>query len=104
VRALGFSTWVEDEFSSDLVTALTLSGDIEAENIVLQIVATDADLSVGIGPGAERLLRLNHTGQRARREPVLANVAALAEALGKCRFRADFDAAKAAIDAVYVGS
>jgi aspartate aminotransferase-like enzyme len=104
VRALGFSTWVEDEFSSDLVTALTLSGDIEAANIVLQIVATDADLSVGVGPGAERLLRLNHTGQRARREPVLANIAALAEALGKRGFRADFDAAKAAIDAVYVGS
>jgi hypothetical protein len=69
-----------------------------------QIIASDADLTVGAGPGAERLLCLNHTGQRARREPVPANVAALVEALGKRGFRVDFDAAKAAIDAVYVAS
>ena len=61
----------------------------------------DADLSAGVGPGAERLLRLNHTGQRARDEPVIANIVALAEALQALGIDTDLDAARAAIDERY---
>ncbi len=102
VRALGLSTWVEDEFSSNLVTSITLPDGIDVADLLRQVVAADADLSAGVGPGAEHLLRLNHTGQRARRDPVLANIAALAKALNGLGFRVDLDAAKAAIDALYV--
>jgi aspartate aminotransferase-like enzyme len=97
VRALGLSTWVEDSVSSDLVTAVRLPEGVAVSNVLRHADLAGADLSAGVGPGAERLLRLNHTGQRARREPVLANVTALAQALRALGFDADLDAARAAI-------
>ena len=63
----------------------------------------DTDMSPGVGPGAETLARLNHTGQRARFEAVLGNVAAYGIALRKLGFRADIAAAAAAVAAHYGG-
>ena len=101
VRALGLSTWVEDTAASDLVTAVTLPDGIVVLDLLRGTDLTDADLSAGVGPGAEHLLRLNHTGQRARRRPVTANIVALAEALHAACIDIDLDAAKAAIVARY---
>jgi aspartate aminotransferase-like enzyme len=101
VRALGLSPWAEDAAASDLVTAVNLPGVIAAADVLRHANVAQADLSAGVGPGAEHLLRLNHTGQRARREPVLANVTALAQALRVLGVEAYLDAAKAAIVARY---
>jgi aspartate aminotransferase-like enzyme len=104
VRALGLSTWVEDEFSSDLVTAAVLPDGIAAIDLLRHVASDDADLSPGVGPGAEHLLRLNHTGRRARREAVLANINALTEVLQASGIKTDLDAARAAIAARYEAS
>lgn len=104
VRALGLSTWVEDAAASDLVTAITLPGGIAVADLLRRTSLADADLSAGVGPGAERLLRLNHTGRRARREAVLANIIALANALRSLGIEAELDAAKAAIAVRYEAS
>jgi aspartate aminotransferase-like enzyme len=104
VRALGLSTWVEDECSSDLVTAAELPDGIAAVDLLRHVASDDADLSLGVGPGAEHLLRLNHTGRRARREAVLANTTALANALRSLGIEAELDPAKAAIAARYEAS
>jgi aspartate aminotransferase-like enzyme len=103
VRALGLSTWVEDPAASDLVTAATLPDGIAVSDLLRHGDMKDADLSAGVGPGAERLLRLNHTGQRARHEPVIANMVALAEALRAAGINTDLDAARAAIAVRYAG-
>jgi aspartate aminotransferase-like enzyme len=101
VRALGLSTWTRDASSSDLVTAAVLPEGVCVSDLLGCVTSADADLSAGVGPGAEHLLRLNHTGQRARRGPVLANVLAVGGALTALGRNADLDAAKAAIDRHY---
>ncbi|MEP9389266.1 aminotransferase class V-fold PLP-dependent enzyme [Mesorhizobium sp. KR9-304] len=101
MRALGLSTWVADASASDLVTALTLPEGVETAELLRRANLADADLTAGVGPGAESLLRLNHTGRRAQRQPVLANVAALAEALRAIGIDTDLDAATTAIAAHY---
>lgn len=101
VRALGLSTWAKDASSSDLVTAAVLPEGIDVSDLLRRGTSAEADLSAGVGAGAERLLRLNHTGRRARREPVLANVLAVGEALRALDRNLDLDAAKAAIDRCY---
>lgn len=101
LRAFGLSTWTEDAFSSDLVTAAILPAGISIAEVLGCANLANADLSTGVGPGAGHLVRLNHTGQRARREPVLANVVALGEALLALGFRGDLDAAKRTIAARY---
>lgn len=101
LRALGLAPWAEDRCSSDLVTAVRLPAGLAVADVVQFANRADTDLSAGVGPGAEHLLRLNHTGQRARREPVLANIVALSEALGGRGHQVDLDAAKAAIAVRY---
>ena len=81
------------------MTAVTLPDGIAVSDLLRHADLTDADLSAGVGPGAERLLRLNHTGQRARREPVIANMVALAQELRAAGIDTDLDAANAAIAA-----
>jgi aspartate aminotransferase-like enzyme len=104
VRALGLSTWVEDTAASDLVTAVTLPDGFAVSDLLRRADLTNADLSGGVGPGADHLLRLNHTGQRARPRPVTANIVALAEALHAAGIGLGLDAAKAAIAARYDAS
>lgn len=101
VRALGLSTWVDDPSSSDLVTVVTLPAGTAVADVLRHARGNGADLSAAVGPGAEGLLRLNHTGQRARREPVLANIVALAKALRALDRQADPEGAVAAAIARY---
>jgi aspartate aminotransferase-like enzyme len=101
VRALDLSLWVEDASASDLVTSVTLPEGVAVADVLHRASMANGDLSAGVGPGAARLLRLNHTGQRARRDPVLANIVALAEAMRALGIAANLDAAGAAIVARY---
>jgi aspartate aminotransferase-like enzyme len=101
VRALGLSTWVGDACSSALVTSAAVPAGIEVAKVLEHAALCGADLSSGIGTGAERLLRLNHTGNRAQRESVEANVDALARALAALGMRPDLVAARAAVAAHY---
>ena len=101
VRALGLSTWAKDASSSDLVTAAMLPEGVDVADLLRRVTSAGVDLSAGVGPGAERLLRLNHTGQRARREPVLANILAVGQALSALGLNVNLNAANAAIDRHY---
>lgn len=79
--ALRAELWVADDQASALVTALNLPADINRSDL-LQAARLDwADIGAAVGPGSDRLIRLNHTGQRASKDAVLANITALAHAL-----------------------
>lgn len=71
--------WVAPEQASNLVTAVMLPEGI-APAQVLDRIGADTALGPGIGPGGEGLLRLNHTGARARMEVVLGELLHLADA------------------------
>ena len=68
---------------------------------VLENISGKLDFSTGVGPGAESLVRLNHTGRRARFETVLSGVVVYGIALGKVGQTADVAAAAAAVAAHY---
>ncbi len=92
VRALGLPLWIADDAkASNLVTVVR---DAEA------VVSRPAIAEAGIDPavGVAGLIRLNHTGERARRPAVEAMIDALCSALGSKP-----DAARAAIAAAYEG-
>ncbi len=101
VLALGLDCWVDGDRASNLVTAVALPAGIRFADIVRHAPANGADLSAGVGPGAEGLLRLNHTGRRAAKDAVLANVVALATALTGLGIAADVARASAAVTARY---
>lgn len=94
VRALGLTLWVDAAQASDLVTTVRLPDGLTVGQ-VLQ-AADAAGLSGGVGPVAEHLVRLNHTGQNAQRDVVRANIAALGRAVG-----GDIEAGLVAVDGVY---
>ncbi|MGG2474775.1 alanine--glyoxylate aminotransferase family protein, partial [Rhizobium sp. BR5] len=60
-----------------------------------------ADISAGVGPGAERLIRLNHTGRRANPQAVKANIAAVSGALKNLGHATDTDSALEAAERSY---
>ncbi|KKC36664.1 aspartate aminotransferase [Devosia epidermidihirudinis] len=94
VRALGLTPWVDAAQASDLVTTVRLPDGLTVGQ-VLQ-AADAAGLSGGVGPVAEHLVRLNHTGQNAQRDVVRANIAALGRAVA-----GDIEAGLVAVDGVY---
>lgn len=81
LSALGAERWAPDEHASALVTAITLPADVVRADLISVAKIDGADISAAVGPGTDRLIRLNHTGQRANEEPVLANIKALGHAL-----------------------
>ncbi|MFT3687855.1 aminotransferase class V-fold PLP-dependent enzyme [Paenirhodobacter sp.] len=74
--ALTGREWVAPERASNLVTAVALPEGVSAAGLA------QGELSAGVGPGGERLIRLNHTGPRARLDAVLGDLAVLGRALG----------------------
>ena len=66
---------------------------------VLAAAAPGHALSAGVGPAGERLVRLNHTGPRARLDVVLGDLAALGRALSALGLPVDVGAALAAAEA-----
>lgn len=96
LAAMKAELWVELTKGSNLVTTAKLP-DGMAPDALLSVAPRIMELSVGVGPGAERLIRLNHTGRRARFDSVLGNVTALGMGLRRLGFKADISAA---VDAV----
>lgn len=99
--ALGAQPWTETGCGSHLVTTVTLPHDIDMARLLQTAFSLGVELTSGIGPGAERLVRLNHTGRRARFDTVLANIAALGMALQAQGKPADIAAASEAIAGAY---
>lgn len=82
IKALMGTTHVAHEHASNLVTAVPLPEGIDPAR-VLSTLPSDTGFGAAVGPGTERLLRLNHTGGRARRGLVLDEISALGAALGR---------------------
>ncbi|MFN4100171.1 MAG: aminotransferase class V-fold PLP-dependent enzyme [Pararhodobacter sp.] len=95
IRALVGEEHVLPPQASNLVTAIPLPQGIERA-AVLAALPDGTGISPCVGPGTDRLLRLNHTGPRARLEPVLGDLVALAGALRQTGLSPD---AAAALDA-----
>ncbi|MBD8687499.1 MULTISPECIES: pyridoxal-phosphate-dependent aminotransferase family protein [unclassified Rhizobium] len=81
LRALSVELWANDMAASALVTTAVLPADINRTDFLSRRTIAGSDLSSGVGPGTDLLVRLNHTGQRACEEAVLANLTAYAKAL-----------------------
>ncbi len=95
--SLGVFPYVDHPLASNLVTTAPLPDGIAMEPVLAAPAAREADLTAGVGPGAERLLRLNHTGRRARFDIVLANVMAVGRVLRAFNHRVDLAAAAEAV-------
>lgn len=87
-RVLTGRAWVSPDRASNLVTAVALPEGMAAAQ-VLVVAEPGHGLSAGVGPEGERLIRLNHTGVRARRAVVLEDLAVLTRALGRLGHRVD---------------
>ncbi|WP_421399455.1 pyridoxal-phosphate-dependent aminotransferase family protein [Agrobacterium fabrum] len=102
IRALGIANWVEDAHSSALVSTAVLPDAVEAGAFHAAVSREHgADISAGVGPGAERLIRLNHTGRRAHPEAVKSNIAAVANALKTLGHSTNTDSALEAAEQSY---
>lgn len=101
VQAMGLRPWVDEARASNLVTAAPLPPGLAMDAVLAALEPFGTGIAPGVGPSADRLLRLNHTGPRARFDVVLANVLALGQALRALGFNADLGAAAAAVTKAY---
>lgn len=101
LAALGLALWVSPERASALVTAAPLPQDITSAQVLAALAFSDAGLTAGVGAIADRLIRLNHTGPRARFDVVLANITILGTALAGLGAKVDIDAAARAVSQTY---
>lgn len=94
LRALGVELWITDPGkASNLVTAARLPSGIEQAAFLASVgPASGIDAAVGVAG----LVRLNHTGERARLEPVLESLRSFGVTLAKLGAAADVDAAERA--------
>ncbi|MDZ7928462.1 MAG: alanine--glyoxylate aminotransferase family protein [Agrobacterium sp.] len=105
IKALGIAIWVEETQASALVSTAILPDTADAGAFLAAAAREQgADISSGVGPGAERLIRLNHTGRRANPEAVEANIAAVSRALNSLGHAADTDSALEAAEKTYSGT
>ncbi|KKX31525.1 aminotransferase class V-fold PLP-dependent enzyme [Rhizobium sp. LC145] len=101
--ALGAEPWAAAGRGSHLVTTVKLPESADMDGLLKAADGFGAALTAGVGPGAGRLVRLNHTGRRARLEIVLANVLAYGMALRAQGLPADIAAASDAVTGFYGG-
>lgn len=101
--ALTGRNWVADVQASNLVTAVALPVGVSAASVLAAANGTangperaTHGLSAGVGPGGDALIRLNHTGPRARTEVILSDLSVLAQALARLGVAVDARAALAA--------
>jgi aspartate aminotransferase-like enzyme len=99
LRALSTGPWIqEDDRASHLVTAAPVPGGTDAAALLRGIQALDpAAASAGVGPAADRFVRLNHTGERASFAPVLSAVVAYGHALAALGEHVDIGAGAEAV-------
>ncbi|WP_084632628.1 aminotransferase class V-fold PLP-dependent enzyme [Pleomorphomonas oryzae] len=81
LEALGLTPWASQEEGSHLVTTFAVPADIDIVQLLERLRASDPEFSLGVGAGADRLIRLNHTGRRADPAVVHAMISALTAAL-----------------------
>lgn len=79
--ALGLTPWAPRKDASRLVTTFEVPHDLDAATLVDRLKVLDPEFSLGVGVGAERLIRLNHTGRRADQAVVHVMISALADVL-----------------------
>lgn len=91
LAALGAELWADETSASALVSTAVLPPGIDRSAFLSHRTIAGADITAGVGPGTERLVRLNHTGQRAKEEPVLANLTAYFRALKPTGDSVDLD-------------
>jgi aspartate aminotransferase-like enzyme len=95
LRALGAELWIDDpERASNLVTAARLPAGFDQGAFLRSAGGAAAGIEAAVGVAG--LVRLNHTGQRAALEPVLASLAAFAAALERAGRNANLPAAERA--------
>ena len=100
--ALGAQPWVADERSaSTMQTAAPIPSGIEAAALIAAARSFGVTLTPGFGEVRDRLVRLDHTGSRARFDAVLANVVAYGQALQALGVRVDVGAGAAAVAKAY---
>ena len=92
---------MEDRLASNLVTAAQLLEASDVEAVLAFPGAAEAGLSAAGGDVAGRLLRINHTGQRAVLDAVLTSVLTLGLALKTLGRAVDLEAATDAITGRY---
>ncbi|HQZ11842.1 MAG TPA: aminotransferase class V-fold PLP-dependent enzyme [Devosia sp.] len=93
LKALGLAPWVPDAEASNLVTAAVLPAGIDRASVLEALAPYATGTAAAVGPGTDALLRLNHTGPRARFDTVLAIVVALGNALARAGASVDTGAA-----------
>ena len=87
--------------ASNLVTAALLPEGIARAALLDRLAPFGTAIAAAVGPGSERLVRLNHTGPRARFDAVLADIVALGAALQALGATVDTGAAAEAVAARY---
>jgi aspartate aminotransferase-like enzyme len=102
LAALGLVPWVEGADASNLVTAAVLPDGVDRQALLERLAPSGSGIAAAVGPGTETLLRLSHTGPRARFDSVVADVLALGGGLRHFGFAADIGAAAEAVVAVYM--
>lgn len=103
INALGIKNWADEAKASALVSTAILPDGANARVLLEAASRKDgADITAGVGPGAERLIRLNHTGRRANRQAVEANIEAFASSLKDLGYAAEASSALEAVDTVYL--
>lgn len=81
LTAIGLLPWADESEASNLVTAFAVPQGIDEVALLATLRSVDPEISAGVGPGAERLIRLNHTGRRATPEAVRSMLDAVAASL-----------------------
>jgi len=103
VRALGIEPWETDPSrASALATAVAVPAAVEANDLIARARGFGAVVNPGFGKTATPLIRLDHTGQRARRADVLANIMGLGAALRSYGIEADISVASDVVSEAYV--
>lgn len=100
VAALGLPLWVPGEAASNLVTAGPVPDGIAVAGLCADPACVAAEILPAVGLGGEGLVRLNHTGPRARPDVVLEVLGAYAAALQALGFGPGPAPAIAAAEAV----
>lgn len=101
LSALGIELWITDPAkASNLVTAVKLPSGVEQATFLAALpIGSGIDAAVGVA----NLVRLNHTGERARLETVVESLRAFGTALVKCGVPADFAVAERAAYVAFRG-
>ncbi len=83
-RALGLTPFVDDDEAAAIVTTLCSPEGVDATLLVREAKRShDVALSPGFGELAREVVRVDHTGERARLDVVIAALQALGTALGE---------------------